>query len=200
MGFWDVLLFNIATVLGPRWVAAAAHNGASSVSLWVLTAILFFIPYGLVINELSSRFPVEGGLYVWAKEAFGDFQSAVIESAGHGAAATGAAGVEGPADAGEGVEEDDDIGAELDLPFASLDDKIKFDREHSSIPEHREIQNGYEMYFPLGSNVKVNFDPSKYVFSFGDEVEGIQVGFDKLVYIYRLIRKDLIPRFEGFFS
>ena len=23
MGFWDVLLFNIATVLGPRWVAAA---------------------------------------------------------------------------------------------------------------------------------------------------------------------------------
>ena len=34
MGFWDVLLFNIATVLGPRWVAAAAHNGPSSVSLW----------------------------------------------------------------------------------------------------------------------------------------------------------------------
>ena len=32
MGFWDVLLFNIATVLGPRWVAAAAHNGTSSIS------------------------------------------------------------------------------------------------------------------------------------------------------------------------
>jgi amino acid transporter len=77
MGFWDVLLFNIATVLGPRWVAAAAHNGPSSISLWVLTATLFFIPYGLVINELSSRFPVEGGLYVWAKEAFGDFHGFV---------------------------------------------------------------------------------------------------------------------------
>ena len=73
MGFWDVLLFNIATVLGPRWVAAAAHNGTSSISLWILAAALFFVPYGLVINELSSRFPVEGGLYVWAKEAFGDF-------------------------------------------------------------------------------------------------------------------------------
>jgi amino acid transporter len=67
MGFWDVLLFNIATVLGPRWVAAAAHNGTSSISLWVLAAAFFFVPYGLVINELSSRFPVEGGLYVWAK-------------------------------------------------------------------------------------------------------------------------------------
>lgn len=77
MGFWDVLLFNIATVLGPRWVAAAAHNGPSSVSLWVISAVLFFIPMAMVINELSSRFPEEGGLYVWAKEAFGDFHGFV---------------------------------------------------------------------------------------------------------------------------
>ena len=73
MGFWDVLLFNIATVLGPRWIAAAGHNGASSISLWVIAAVFFFVPGALVINELSSRFPEEGGLYVWSKEAFGDF-------------------------------------------------------------------------------------------------------------------------------
>jgi amino acid transporter len=73
MGFWDVMLFNIATVLGPRWIAAAAHNGTSSISLWILAALMFFVPSALVINELSSRFPNEGGLYVWAKEAFGDF-------------------------------------------------------------------------------------------------------------------------------
>ncbi len=77
MGFWDVLLFNIATVLGPRWIAAAAHNGTSSISLWILIAIFFFVPSALVINELSSRFPEEGGLYVWAKEAFGDFHGFV---------------------------------------------------------------------------------------------------------------------------
>ncbi len=73
MGFWDVLLFNIATVLGPRWIAAAGHNGTSSISLWVLAAVFFFLPGALVINELSSRFPEEGGLYVWSREAFGDF-------------------------------------------------------------------------------------------------------------------------------
>jgi glutamate:GABA antiporter len=73
MGFWDVMLFNIATVLGPRWIAAAGHNGTSSISLWVLAAVFFFVPGALVINELSSRFPEEGGLYVWAREAFGDF-------------------------------------------------------------------------------------------------------------------------------
>ena len=73
MGFWDVLLFNIATVLGPRWIAAAGHNGTSSISLWIIAAVFFFVPGALVINELSSRFPHEGGLYIWAKEAFGDF-------------------------------------------------------------------------------------------------------------------------------
>jgi amino acid transporter len=73
MGFWDVLLFNIAAVLGPRWIAAAGHNGASSISLWMLAAVFFFVPGALVINELSSRFPEEGGLYAWARNAFGPF-------------------------------------------------------------------------------------------------------------------------------
>ena len=77
MGFWDVLLFNIATVLGPRWIAAAGHNGTSSISLWLIAAVFFFVPGAFVINELSSRFPDEGGLYVWAKEAFGDFHGFV---------------------------------------------------------------------------------------------------------------------------
>lgn len=77
MGFWDVLLFNIATVLGPRWIAAAGHNGTSSISLWVIAAVFFFVPGAFVINELSSRFPDEGGLYVWAKEGFGDFHGFV---------------------------------------------------------------------------------------------------------------------------
>ena len=77
MGFWDVLLFNIAAVLGPRWIAAAGHNGASSISLWLLAALFFFVPSALVINELSSRFPEEGGLYAWARDAFGPFHGFV---------------------------------------------------------------------------------------------------------------------------
>ena len=74
LGFTDVLLFNIAAVLGPRWIAAAAHNGQSSISLWVLASLFFFVPTALVIVELSTRYPTEGGLYVWAKEAFGDIK------------------------------------------------------------------------------------------------------------------------------
>ncbi len=77
MGFWDVLLFNIAAVLGPRWIAAAAHNGPSSIVLWIIAALFFFVPTALIIAELSTRFPSEGGLYVWSKEAFGDFHGFV---------------------------------------------------------------------------------------------------------------------------
>ena len=77
MGFWDVLLFCIVTVLGPRWIASAAHNGQSSISLWVLAAGLFFVPTAFVIVELSTRFPEEGGVYVWTKMAFGDFHGFV---------------------------------------------------------------------------------------------------------------------------
>src|SRR5437588_5908719 len=77
MGLLDVVLFNIAAVLGPRWIARAAHSGQSSISLWIFAAIFFFVPSALVITELSTRFPCEGGLYVWTKDAFGDFHGFV---------------------------------------------------------------------------------------------------------------------------
>src|SRR5258708_12930010 len=73
MGFWDVLLFNIAAVLGPRWIAAAAHNGTSSISLWFLAAVFFFMPMALLVTELSTRFRHQGGLYVCSKEPFLQF-------------------------------------------------------------------------------------------------------------------------------
>jgi len=42
----------------------------------VLAALLFFGPSAMVINELSSRFPEEGGLYLSAKEAHSRFVGA----------------------------------------------------------------------------------------------------------------------------
>ena len=77
MGLLDVVLFNIACVLGPRWIARAAHAGEPSLTMWLVAALLFFVPTALVIAELSTRYPNEGGLYVWTKEAFGDFHGFV---------------------------------------------------------------------------------------------------------------------------
>ena len=77
IGPWDLLLFNVASVLGPRWIAVAANNGTSSISLWILAAVLFFLPTTMILTELSTRFPEEGGLYVWTKKAFGEFHAFV---------------------------------------------------------------------------------------------------------------------------
>ena len=67
------MLFNIAAVVGIRWLAAAAHTGPGSISLWVLAAALFFVPSALSVAALSARFPEEGGIYVWTRRGFGDW-------------------------------------------------------------------------------------------------------------------------------
>ena len=67
------MLFNIAAVTGIRWLAAAAHTGPGSITLWLLAALLFFLPSALSVAALSRRFPQEGGLYVWTRQGFGDW-------------------------------------------------------------------------------------------------------------------------------
>ena len=70
---WDLVFLNVAAVASVRWIAAAAHTGPGSISLWILAILTFFIPSALVVASLSRRFPEEGGLYVWTKNAFGDW-------------------------------------------------------------------------------------------------------------------------------
>ena len=72
LGLRDLVLFNLVAVVGLRWLATAAKSGPSAISLWLLAAMFFFIPQGLVVTELSSRFPEEGGIYQWTKRALGE--------------------------------------------------------------------------------------------------------------------------------
>lgn len=73
LGLGDLVLFNIAAVIGIRWLAAAAHTGPVSITLWLLAAAFFFIPSALAVATLSAKFPQEGGIYVWTKQGFGDW-------------------------------------------------------------------------------------------------------------------------------
>jgi amino acid transporter len=71
--FRDLVLFYVVTVLSVRWTAAAASAGPSILVVWVAALFCFFIPLAASVMELSSRHPEEGGIYVWTREAFGDF-------------------------------------------------------------------------------------------------------------------------------
>lgn len=68
----DLVLFNLVAVVGITWVATAAKAGPSALTLWLLAALLFFIPQGLAVIQLSSSYPDEGGIYAWTKKEFGE--------------------------------------------------------------------------------------------------------------------------------
>ena len=71
--FRDLTLFYIVSGLSVRWIASAAAAGPSTLVVWLLALFCFFIPLAACVLELSSRYPDEGGLYVWTREAFGGF-------------------------------------------------------------------------------------------------------------------------------
>jgi amino acid transporter len=73
IGFLDLTLFYVVSGLSLRWIATAAASGPSSIAVWIFAWIGFFLPLAASVLELSSRYPQEGGLYVWARESFGDF-------------------------------------------------------------------------------------------------------------------------------
>lgn len=73
LGLRDLVLFNLAAVIGIRWLAAAARAGPSSFVLWLLAAAFFFVPSALAVARLGSRWPEQGGIYVWTRRSFGDW-------------------------------------------------------------------------------------------------------------------------------
>lgn len=73
LGRWDLVLLFVVAVFNLNVVPSIATNGGVTVWLWIISVLLFFWPQGIAVIELSHRFPGEGGVYLWAKEVFGDF-------------------------------------------------------------------------------------------------------------------------------
>ena len=73
LGRWDLVLLFVVAVFNLNVVPSIAANGGVTVWLWVVSLLLFFWPQGIAVIELSQHFPGEGGVYLWAKEIFGDF-------------------------------------------------------------------------------------------------------------------------------
>lgn len=71
--FFDTALYTLAVGTGIRWIAVAAAVGPSSLPLWLLALIVFFIPLSVATAELTSRFEGEGGIYLWVRETLGPF-------------------------------------------------------------------------------------------------------------------------------
>ncbi|HKV60410.1 MAG TPA: APC family permease [Candidatus Acidoferrum sp.] len=73
LGRWDLVLLFVVAVFNLNVVPSIAANGGVTVWLWIISLVLFFWPQGIAVIELAHRYPGEGGVYLWAKEVFGDF-------------------------------------------------------------------------------------------------------------------------------
>jgi amino acid transporter len=73
LGRRDLVLLFVVAVFNLNVVPSIAANGGVTVWLWIISLVLFFWPQGIAVIELAHRFPGEGGVYLWAKEVFGDF-------------------------------------------------------------------------------------------------------------------------------
>jgi len=73
LGRWDLVALFVVAVFNLNVVPSIAANGGVTVWLWLIALVMFFWPQGIAVIELAHRFPGEGGVYLWAKEVFGDF-------------------------------------------------------------------------------------------------------------------------------
>ena len=72
------VLFTVCSILVLDSFVAPAIIGVSSITVWIISAIIFFIPYGLLSAELGSTYPDDGGIVSWVGRAFGEFPSVLV--------------------------------------------------------------------------------------------------------------------------
>ena len=73
LGQRDLVLLFVVAVFNLNVVPSIAANGGVTIWLWIISLVLFFWPQGIAVIELAHRYPGEGGVYLWAKEVFGNF-------------------------------------------------------------------------------------------------------------------------------
>lgn len=78
VSLFKMIGFTVCGIIVLDTFVAPAAMGVSSITIWLITAILFFIPYGLINAELGAAYPEDGGIFVWVKRAFGELQATLV--------------------------------------------------------------------------------------------------------------------------
>jgi len=71
LGVADLVLAQILIIVGNTFVGVGARLGPANLAYWLVASTLFFVPLVVVVLFLGRWEPLEGGLYQWAKLAFG---------------------------------------------------------------------------------------------------------------------------------
>ena len=71
LSVFHLVMINVIAISSLRTIPIGAQFGLSIVFFSLLAGVTFLIPCALVAAELSTSWPLEGGLYIWVREAFG---------------------------------------------------------------------------------------------------------------------------------
>ncbi len=72
LGLFDLVMAQVLLVIVVDFFGTAAKAGSAHVVFWLVAFVPFFIPLAMVVAHLNRLMPLEGGLYEWARLAFGD--------------------------------------------------------------------------------------------------------------------------------
>jgi len=68
---FDMLLFTVCALVGLDTLGTVSKKGPEAFFWLVLLAVIFLLPYALLMAEVGSAFTLEGGPYEWMKMAWG---------------------------------------------------------------------------------------------------------------------------------
>jgi amino acid transporter len=67
----DLVPMQLLLVIGVTWSGIAAKQGSGHPMMWIAGVLFFFLPQVAVVTYCARLWPLEGGVYQWAKFAFG---------------------------------------------------------------------------------------------------------------------------------
>ncbi len=67
----DLVPMQLLLVIGVTWSGIAAKQGSTHPAMWVMGVLFFFLPQVAVVTYCARLWPLEGGVYQWAKHAMG---------------------------------------------------------------------------------------------------------------------------------
>ncbi len=68
---FSVGLMNVVMVASLQMMTACAVYGSSLIIFYLIATLIFFVPSLMIIAELATSSPVNGGPYIWVERAFG---------------------------------------------------------------------------------------------------------------------------------
>ncbi len=73
LGLRDLVLLEVVAIVNVSLAPPVAAFGVVSLWMWLAAFAAFFVPEAIAVITFSRREPGEGGMYLWTRNAFGDF-------------------------------------------------------------------------------------------------------------------------------